>query len=142
MDELEKLRRSGSEPIFDDVSRKQVEDFISENQSLQVNRNDLLVFIESLTGKKMDSIAEESLISSKKNPISADLSSRSRSAPLDVSALQHQKPRCFSSKDHIELSNIREKSSLDNDSMIPESFNVKKLSCHKLFYFLHNYEYL
>ncbi|EMR08022.1 hypothetical protein PNEG_03464 [Pneumocystis murina B123] len=128
MNELEKLRRNDSEPIFDDISRKQVEEFISENQSLEVNRNDLFVFIESLIGKKMELIAEESLISCKKSVINTDLSSRSRSAPLEVSALQHQKPRCFSSKDYIELSNIKEKSSLNNDSIMPESFNISPVS--------------
>ncbi|KTW26085.1 hypothetical protein T552_02978 [Pneumocystis carinii B80] len=128
MNELEKMRYNDSEPIFDDISRKQVEEFISENESLEVNRNDLLVFIESLTGKKMESIAEELPISSKKATIEANLSSRLRSAPLDVPTLHHQKPRCFSSKDHIELSNSQEKSPLNNESMMPESFNISPLS--------------
>ncbi|KAG5518028.1 hypothetical protein PMAC_003212 [Pneumocystis sp. 'macacae'] len=60
MNELEKIQPGDSEPIFDNISRKQAEEFISENQNLEVNRNDLLTFIESLTGKTIASITQES----------------------------------------------------------------------------------
>ncbi|KAG4303742.1 hypothetical protein PORY_002855 [Pneumocystis oryctolagi] len=93
MDELEKVQPYHLEPIFDDISRKQAEKFISQNQDVEVNKNDLLTFIESLTGKDISSITQEPLVSKETTLDTGFLSSRPRSAALDVQTLQHQKPR-------------------------------------------------
>ncbi|KTW28998.1 uncharacterized protein T551_02272 [Pneumocystis jirovecii RU7] len=127
MNELEKIQPSDSDPIFDNISRKQAEEFISENQNLEVNRNDLLAFIESLTGKTMASIIEEPLVH-QENTINTDfLSSRPRSAALNTLALQHPRPRRSNIKECIESSNSLEKTVLENTTF-EESLNPQKPS--------------
>ncbi|KAG5437589.1 hypothetical protein PCANB_000624 [Pneumocystis canis] len=128
-DKTGKIQPIDAEPIFDHINRKQAEEFISENQNLQVDRNDLLTFIESLTGRTIASITQEQFISSQENSINTDfLSSRPRSAPLNTMILQCQKPRRSNIKDYVDSSNSGKKKTLRDNTFEIESLNLSPIS--------------
>ncbi|KAG5440091.1 hypothetical protein PCK2_000603, partial [Pneumocystis canis] len=112
-----KIQPIEAEPIFDDINRRQAEAFIFENQNLEVDRNDLLTFIESLTGRTIASMTQESFASYQENTINTDLlSSRPRSAPLNTFILQCQKPRRSTIKDYGDPSTSGKKKSLGDNT--------------------------
>ncbi|KAG4303934.1 hypothetical protein PORY_002678, partial [Pneumocystis oryctolagi] len=67
---------------------------------------------------------QEPLVSKETTLDTGFLSSRPRSAALDVQTLQHQKPRRHNFKDHSEFTNLKKKTILENN-IFEESLNSK-----------------